>query len=208
MLSRGTRKPGLPEHYCWSFDALCRRMSRLVVRGAVIVRRSGTVIWQVSDPMVMLAGLTSVREPDLDALAADHHGAADRDPSCEVSGPGSRGGPAVPARAPRSRCWADWGTGQATVRTRLPLARMWATSPSRRRVTRCPASGDPALMTWLPTVTLPEALTIRSMSMTPPAGGGSGSGPAGTAPQAASLARSVASSRDERILIRWPSART
>jgi hypothetical protein len=76
-------------------------------------------------------GLARVREPGLDALAADHYGAADTDPRVTVSGPGSRGGPAVPARTPRSRCWADWGTGQATVRTRLPLARMWATGRPR-----------------------------------------------------------------------------
>jgi hypothetical protein len=50
-------------------------------------------------------------------------------------------------------------------------------------------------------LTLPEALTVRSISMTLPSGGGSGGGPAGMAPLAASRARSVASSRDGRVLI-------
>jgi len=34
-------------------------------------------------------------------------------------------------------------------------------------------------MTWSPTLMFPEALTVRSVSMTPPDGGGSGGGPAG-----------------------------
>jgi hypothetical protein len=37
------------------------------------------------------------------------------------------------------------------------------------------------VMTWLPTLMLPEPLTVRSISITPPVGGGSGGGPAATA---------------------------
>ena len=123
-------------------------------------------------------------------------------------GSGRRGGWAVPGRAPRSRGRASGGTGQATVRTRTPPARTWATGPSSRSVTRCPASGSPALITWSPRLTLPEAFTVRSTSITSPAAGGSGGGPAGRAPAAARRARSRASSRDGRVLIRWPSSRT
>ena len=55
---------------------------------------------------------------------------------------------------------------------------------------------------------LPDALTVRSISMIPPEGGGSGGAPAGTAPLARSRARSLASSRDGRVLIRCPPAST
>lgn len=93
---------------------------------------------------------------------------------------------------------ADRGAGGEDVRE----------GPSSRTVTRCPASGDPALMTRLPTLMLPDALTVRSISMIPPEGGGNGEAPAGTAPLAASRARSLASSRDGRVLIRCPPAST
>jgi hypothetical protein len=42
----------------------------------------------------------------------------------------------------------------------------------------------PALMTWLPRLTLPEAFTVRSTSVTSPDAGGNGGGPAGLAPAA------------------------
>jgi hypothetical protein len=73
-----------------------------------------------------------------------------------------------------------------------------ATGPSSRSVTRCPASGSPTLIMWLPRLTLPEAFTVRSTSITSPDVGGSGGGPAGRAPAAARRARSRASSRDGR----------
>jgi hypothetical protein len=63
-------------------------------------------------------------------------------------------------------------------------------------------------MTWLPTLMFPDALTVRSTSMTAPEGGGSGGAPAGTAPFARSRARSLASSREGRVLIRCPAAST
>ena len=94
-------------------------------------------------------------------------------------GSGRRGGWAVPGRAPRSRGRASGGTGQARVRARTPPARTWTTGPSSRRVTRCPASGSPALMMRSPRLTLPEAFTVRSTSVTSPDAGGSGGGPAG-----------------------------
>jgi hypothetical protein len=58
------------------------------------------------------------------------------------------------------------------------------TGPSRRSVTRCPASGRPTLIMWLPRLTLPEAFTVRSTSVTSPDAGGNGGGPAGLAPAA------------------------
>jgi hypothetical protein len=103
-----------------------------------------------------------VGQADLDSLAADHDGSADGDPPGDDEGAGRWGGWTVPGRAPRSRGRASGGTGQATVRTRTPPARMWATGPSSRRVTRCPVSGSPALMMWSPRLTLPEAFTVRS----------------------------------------------
>jgi hypothetical protein len=39
-------------------------------------------------------------------------------------------------------------------------------------------------MTWLPRLTLPEAFTVRSTSVTSPDAGGNGGGPAGLAPAA------------------------
>jgi hypothetical protein len=48
---------------------------------------------------------------------------------------------------------------------------MWATGPSSRRVTRCPASGSPALTMRSPRLTLPEAFTVRSASVTSPDAG-------------------------------------
>src|SRR5487761_383191 len=47
-------------------------------------------------------------------------------------------------------------------RTRTPEARTRATGPSSRSVTRCPASGSPALMMRSPRLTLPDALTVRA----------------------------------------------
>jgi hypothetical protein len=44
-------------------------------------------------------------------------------------------------------------------------------------------------MMWSPRLTLPEAFTVRSTSMTSPDAGGSGAGPAGRAPDAARRAR-------------------
>jgi hypothetical protein len=85
---------------------------------------------------------------------------------------GNWGCRAVPGRS-------SGGTGQATVRMMTPAARTWATGPSRRRVMRCPASGSPALMTWSPRLTLPDAFTVRSTSVTSPAAAGSGGGPVG-----------------------------
>ena len=61
---------------------------------------------------------------------------------------------------------------------------------------------------WSPRLTLPEALTVRSTSVTSPDAGGSGGGPAGRAPAAARRARSRASSRDGRVLMRCPPSRT
>src|SRR5262249_11939252 len=51
-------------------------------------------------------------------------------------------------------------------------------------------------------------LTVRSISMIRPEGGGSGGAPAATARLARSRARSLASSRDGRVLIRCPPAST
>ena len=59
-----------------------------------------------------------------------------------------------------------------------------------------------------PRLTLPDAFTVRSTSVTSPAAGGRGGGPAGWAPAAARRARSRASRRDGRVLIRWPPSRT
>ena len=107
-------------------------------------------------------------------------------------GSGRRGGWAAPGRAPRSRGRASGGTGQATVRTRTPPDRTWATGPSSWRVTRCPASGSPAVRMRSPRLTLPEALTVRSTSITSPCGrqrrrpGGPGPG-CGEAGQVAGL---------------------
>jgi len=56
---------------------------------------------------------------------------------------------------------------------------MRATGPPGRRVTRCPVSGSPALMMWSPGLTLPEAFTVRSASITSPDAGGSGGGSGG-----------------------------
>jgi hypothetical protein len=53
-----------------------------------------------------------------------------------------------------------------------------------------------------PRLTLPEAFTVRSTSITAPDAGGSGGGPAGRAPAAVRRARSRASSRDGRVLTR------
>src|SRR5215469_237889 len=47
-------------------------------------------------------------------------------------GTGSWGGPVAAQRAPRSRCRAWSGTGQATERTVAPSAMMWATGPQPR----------------------------------------------------------------------------
>jgi hypothetical protein len=46
----------------------------------------------------------------------------------------------------------------------VPPDRMWAMGPSSRSVTRCPASGIPALIRRSPRLTLPEAFTVRSTS--------------------------------------------
>jgi hypothetical protein len=53
---------------------------------------------------------------------------------------------------------------------------MRETGPSSRSVTLCPASGSPALMMWSPRLTLPEAFTARSTSVTSPDAAGSGGG--------------------------------
>jgi hypothetical protein len=141
-----------------------------------------------------------VDQSDLDLLAAGHDRSADGDPPGDDerfgqarrlcgAGPGRREAGAGP-RA---------GTGQARVRARTPPARTWATGPSNRSVTRCPASGRPALTMRSPRLTLPDAFTVRSTSITSPDAGGSEGGPAGCAPAAVRRARSRASSRDGRV---------
>jgi hypothetical protein len=60
---------------------LWHRVSRLVVTGTVMVMPGSTVIWSVSDSTVTLGGLASVREADLDPLAADHDRPVHRKPA-------------------------------------------------------------------------------------------------------------------------------
>jgi hypothetical protein len=144
-----------------------------------------------------LDNLAGVSQADLDLLPADHDRPADRHPP----GDDQRFGQA------RRLCSAGAGAGAAKPGPGLgrdragdgagqdPLARTWATGPSRRKVTRCPASGSPALTTRSPRLTLPDAFTVRSTSITSPDAGGSGGGPAGCAPAAVRRARSRAPSR-------------
>ena len=47
-------------------------MSRLVVRGAVMMMPPCTVIWYVSASMVISAVFARVRQADLDPVTADH----------------------------------------------------------------------------------------------------------------------------------------
>jgi hypothetical protein len=77
-----------------------------------------------------------------------------------------------------------------------------------RSVTRCPASGEPTPTCRSARLTRPAALTVRSTSITAPSPAGSGEGPAGRAPLAASRDSSVAPSREGRVLIRAPSSST
>ena len=83
------------------------------------------------------------------------------------------------------------------------------TWPSRRIRVRCPASGEPTWMTWLPRLMIPAALTSRCTSTqllaaSGPGAGPAGGGPAGRAPALRSQARSTADSRDGTVLIRHP----
>jgi hypothetical protein len=114
-------------------------------------------------------------------------------------GCGSGSGPA--RRTPWSLCRWPGGMGQGRVRHRMPSWVMTCmTWPSRRIVARCPASGEPTWMTWLPRVMIPAELTSRWTSTqlvaakalgACPAGGG----PAGRAPLRRSRAWSTADSR-------------
>src|SRR5258706_13211093 len=72
---------------------------------------------------------------------------------------------------------------------------------------RCPASGSPALMTWSPRLTLPDAFTVRSTSVTSPAAGGSGGGPAGWAPDAGRRGRGRGAGRGGRGFVPGPAGR-
>ncbi len=83
------------------------------------------------------------------------------------------------------------------------------TPPSRRIRARCPASGEPTWIIWLPSVMIPAELTSRSTSThlvaaRAPGNGPDGGGPAGRAPARRSLARSTSVSREGTVLIRHP----
>jgi hypothetical protein len=162
-------------------------MSRLAVRGAVtLVPLDGDLVGVRSD--ADLDNLAGVSQADQDLLPADHDRPANRHPPgddqrfgqarrlCGAGADAAKPGPGLRR------------TGQATVRARTPLATTWATGPSSRRVTRCPASGCPALTMRSPRLTLPDAFTVRSTSTTSPDAGGSSGGPAGCALAAAQVA--------------------
>ena len=79
---------------------------------------------------------------------------------------GSGAGPA--SRTPWSLCRWPGGMGQGRLRNKTPSwVMMCMTWPSRRIFTRCPASGEPTWMTWLPRVMSPAALTSRCTSTQP-----------------------------------------
>jgi hypothetical protein len=86
-----------------------------------------------------------VGQAGLDLLPAGHDCPRTDTRRLTTSGSGRRGGWGDPARAPRSRARVAWGTGHAIVRASTPLVKTWATGPSRRSMTRYPASGEPAL---------------------------------------------------------------
>ena len=100
--------------------------------------------------------------------------------------------------------------GQGRVRQSTPSWVMTCISwPSRRIRARCPASGEPTRISWLPSVIPPVAVTSRSTSThllaaSAPGAGPAGGGPAGRAPDRRSRARSTPVSRDGTVLIRHP----
>ena len=123
-------------------------------------------------------------------------------------GGGSGSGPAK--RTPWRRCRWPGGMGQGRVRHSRPSWVMTCmTWPSRRIRARCPASGEPTWMTWLPRAMIPAALTSRCTSTQlvaarAPGAFPAGGGPARRAPFCRSRARSTAGSREGKVLIRHP----
>jgi hypothetical protein len=149
-------------------------------------------------------GLASVSEANLDALARDLDAAAAGYPPLDCqAGLWQRSGPA--RRTPWRRCRWPGGMGQGTVRHRMPSWVMTCmTWPPRRIRARCPASGEPTWMTWLPRMMIPAALTSRWTSTQlvaakAPGALPAGGGPACRAPFWRSRARSTADSRERWI---------
>jgi hypothetical protein len=146
-----------------------------------------------------------VGQADLDLLAADHDRPADRHPpgdDQELGQAGRPGGSGAAAAQPGTGLGRD-GAGDGADQD--PAGQDVGDRAVEAQGDALPGQRSPALTMWSPRLTLPDAFTVRSTSVTSPAAGGSGGGPAGCAPAAVRRARSRASRRDGRVLMRWPS---